>query len=102
MTLDEQIAVMTAFKNGKKIEYRYCETGSRAEWEKCLEPQWNWASFEYRVEPKKVKVWVALARSPLRDGELAAISYIGPDTPTWPRSSAFVKWIIEGEEYDVY
>jgi len=52
MTLDEQIAVMQAFNEGKEIEYAHRGVGKYLP---CLEPLWNWAAFDYRVKPQKIK-----------------------------------------------
>ncbi len=48
MTIDEQIAVMTAFKNGAKIQTK-CKTVGV--WVDNETPFWNFPEFEYRVTP---------------------------------------------------
>lgn len=53
-TLDEKIAVMTAYKNGARIEVR---PYNRSVWEFCEDPLWNWHFSDYRVaETPKVVV----------------------------------------------
>lgn len=47
MTIQEQIAVMQAFADGKEIEYR-----SDGNWAKVNYPSWNWAKYIYRVKPE--------------------------------------------------
>lgn len=50
-TIEEMIAVMQAFADGKKIEF-YDDVTS--EWIVCEKPYWNWDDFDYRIktEPK--------------------------------------------------
>ena len=48
MTIDEQIAVMTAFKNGVKIQTK-CKTIGF--WIDNETPSWNFTECEYRVKP---------------------------------------------------
>lgn len=52
-TIDEMIAVMQAYKDGKTIEYFYC-----GEWVVMMEPSWNWHNFTYRVKPEPVEIEV--------------------------------------------
>jgi hypothetical protein len=56
MTLEEQIAVMRAYADGKTVEARNRHTNSS--WYACPFPGWNWESFDYRVktEPKVIYV----------------------------------------------
>lgn len=49
MTIQEQIDVMTAFRDGKDIEIRAL---SEREWEPCSAPLWNFTEFDYRVKPE--------------------------------------------------
>ena len=55
-TIEERIAVMQAFVDGKDIE-RFVENISGSFWIFDLTPSWNWYSFDYRVkeEPKEPK-----------------------------------------------
>ena len=50
MTLDEMIEVLTAYKNGEKIECGYNDTNH---WTPCNEPPWNFSITDYRIAPKK-------------------------------------------------
>jgi hypothetical protein len=45
-TLEEQIAVMLAFKEGKEIEHRH----PHFDWEDDKEPIWDWSQYDYRVK----------------------------------------------------
>ena len=47
MKLEQQIAVMQAFKDGKEIEV-YCNDNT---WGIALSPSWNWMHNTYRVKP---------------------------------------------------
>src|SRR3990167_7997878 len=49
-TLAGKIAVMTAAKEGKKIQSRPGMHGPHVQWFDC-EPDWNWIYFDYRVTP---------------------------------------------------
>lgn len=54
-TLKEQIAVMQAFENKKKIEYiDLLLTNHIHEWLPAPDPTWNWEKYDFRVkeEPK--------------------------------------------------
>ena len=54
-TVQEQIAVMQAFADGKKIEYYSpgCD-----EWIQTNRPTWNWAEYYYRVKPGRAVLYV--------------------------------------------
>lgn len=45
-TIQEQIAIMQAFADGKKIEYS--EDGT--DWRDVQNPAWNWERYYYRVK----------------------------------------------------
>lgn len=49
--LDEQIAVMQAFRNGKKIEFK--RKRSDSDWLYMPQPSWDWHQIDYRVMPPK-------------------------------------------------
>lgn len=51
-TIEEKIAVMQAFADGKEIE---CKEICYTEWQKTVDPLWDWYSTDYRIkeEPKK-------------------------------------------------
>ena len=55
MTPDQIIEVVTAFKNGKKIEY-YVKISRQ--WEEITDPSWNFALVDYRVKPEPMELWV--------------------------------------------
>ena len=58
MTIDEMIAVLQAFKEGKKIQLR--SYGSNGEWTNLTVPSpiWDFANCIYRIapEPRKFKL----------------------------------------------
>ncbi len=45
-TIQSQIAVMQAFADGQKIEYKH---GSSGEWVTTTEPVWGWSVTDYRI-----------------------------------------------------
>lgn len=52
--IDKKIAVMTAFKEGKKIECKIIDPAVKDDWKEIAVPAWNWGTCDYRVkeEPK--------------------------------------------------
>lgn len=48
-SIDEMIAVMQAFKDGKNIQSRARPDGT---WLICREPSWGWNGYDYRVKPE--------------------------------------------------
>lgn len=58
----EKIKVMRAFvEDGAKIEFRLKDRSSyEDEWDRTINPYWDWRKFDYRLAPerKKAKVWV--------------------------------------------
>lgn len=51
-TIDEMIAVMQAFKEGKKIEIRREGDDEGDDWVDICCPKWNWHGYDYRVKPE--------------------------------------------------
>ena len=54
--IDYKISVMTAFKNGERIESKRKD---HVLWVEQYVPLWNWTDVDYRIakpEPKKVKL----------------------------------------------
>lgn len=49
MTIDEQIAVMQAFKEGKEIESMIM---NGTQWYETTTPSWDFSTFYYRVKPE--------------------------------------------------
>lgn len=49
MNIDEMIAVLQAYKEGKAIEFRLRNS---LVWCKCNLPVWDWLDYEYRVKPE--------------------------------------------------
>ena len=54
-TVQEQIAVMQAFADGKRIEYTVAGCD---EWIQTNRPAWNWAEYYYRVKPGRAVLYV--------------------------------------------
>ena len=48
-TIEEKIAVMQAFADGKEIELRLL---TDSEYYDCKNPGWNWGNYDYRVKPE--------------------------------------------------
>jgi hypothetical protein len=56
-TPDEMIAVIQAFKEGEKIEYKFVDENN---WHACQDPCWDFLRTNYRVKPtKKTVPWTA-------------------------------------------
>lgn len=56
MTLDEMIVVLTAAKEGKKIQYKNrCGDGR---WKSAGHPMWQFTDCEYRVAPEPREWWI--------------------------------------------
>lgn len=55
MTIQEKIDAMTAFRDGKEIEFRIIDSGK---WIESREPNWDFTSFEYRIKPEPRRIWI--------------------------------------------
>ena len=66
MTPDQIIEVVTAFKNGKKIEARHKAMG---DWHVAV-PAWDFHQFDYRVKPEPMELWVNV----YEDGSIGTFS----------------------------
>jgi len=53
-TLEEKIAVMQAFADGKKIEF----LNVNGEWTPASKPTWDWGTYDYRVKHEPRVIWV--------------------------------------------
>lgn len=77
MTDDEIIAVVTAHKEGKRIQWRHCVgDGKPSDWYtpgKGHHPHWDFAFYEYRVapEPRKLREWSVVLN---REGDIIAVA----------------------------
>ena len=60
--IDYMIAVLTAFKEGKEIQYRARgNRGTDENWGDAPSPIWNWATYDYRVKPAEPRrVWMIM------------------------------------------
>ena len=54
-TIDEMIAVMTAYKNGAEIEV---ERTDKNDWTLNTFPSWNWKDYNYRIKEQKKTVTI--------------------------------------------
>lgn len=75
-TIQEKIAVMQAFAEGKEIEVQV-EGGS--EWVEATNPEWNWMIFDYRVkeEISAPRSWVEFCK---KNDTVVAEFYFGSDS----------------------
>lgn len=64
MNIEEKIKVMTAYQQGKQIEFRLnCATGQSG-WSMTAAPTWDWEHYEYRennerMTNKQLAKWLA-------------------------------------------
>ena len=56
-TIDEMIAVMTAYKNGAEIESIDKFSNSR-EYKSNAAPVWNWSNYDYRIKEQKKTITI--------------------------------------------
>ena len=63
MTPDQIIEVVTAFKNGKTIQFydKVCNKG----WLDANNPVWAFDKITYRVKPEPMELWVNVNNPPL-------------------------------------
>jgi len=54
-TIDEMIAVMTAYNEGKQIELRSLDDEEDI-WGYIEDPVWDWRDYDYRIKPEKPKL----------------------------------------------
>lgn len=54
-TLQEKIDVMMAFQVGKDIQRLSLFGGNTASWKACLNLQWDWSFYDYRIAPQKTR-----------------------------------------------
>lgn len=52
-TIQEKIAVMQAFADGKRIESRVISLTKSLTWYHISSPSWDWSEKEYRIAPAK-------------------------------------------------
>ena len=53
-----RVDIMQAFRASKRIESRVRNASVMHDWTYCKEPTWDWATFEYRIEPEpKIVAW---------------------------------------------
>ena len=75
-TLDEQIAVMTAYKNGARVERRPKETTI---WLHCNKPSWDWEHVDYRVVNTPIMLAVQLTHEGVNAISSRVTSIYNPD-----------------------
>jgi hypothetical protein len=77
-TLQEKIAVMQAFADGKKIEI--CDSGV-SNWRGSINPTWNWDLCNYRVKHDPVVVEHEFYVTQDHDGTVWAGNFAHRKTP---------------------
>jgi hypothetical protein len=73
MTLDDQIEILQAAKRGEEIQCRPKYPTGKADWYEGLPGGFNFATYEYRVKPKDIKVQLFLC-SPKHKYDHASVS----------------------------
>lgn len=81
-TLQEKIAIMQAFADGKAIEYTAKEVSAFSDWEPVAAPRWDWPRVEYRVAKSKHVVYASLVTG------ANATLVLGKTHPTLERAQA--------------
>ena len=61
MTPDEMILVLAAYRDGKALEMKTSEPGSK--WVDCPNPLWNFGYIDYRVKPEPQCIFIPQAHS---------------------------------------
>lgn len=53
MNTKEKIVLMQAFLDGQPVEYKHRDPEVYDTWDdlSCVNPTWNWATYEYRIAP---------------------------------------------------
>ena len=75
MTIDEIIAVLQAYKEGKKIE-----ASNSGEWGYCKYPLWDFANWKYRIAPEPTKRYLIVNPEQVAlEGVLNIITRARPD-----------------------
>lgn len=70
MTIQEKIAVMQAFADGKKVQAR-ARSGRPADWFDVDPPMWSWTTDEYRIRPSE-------CLTPLTQNDIPPICWVRP------------------------
>lgn len=52
-----RIAVMQAWVEGKKVEYRN-RVHKTSVWRNEVDPAWDWDTYDYRIAPEPKVIWV--------------------------------------------
>lgn len=56
-TTKEKIKIMLAHVNGEEIEYQDFSLIENFPWITTMSPSWNWGTMNYRIKPKKIKLY---------------------------------------------
>jgi len=72
-TTEEKIKVMQAFTDGEEVQYTY--RGNTPCWKCAPDPCWDWERFNYRVKPRKIKMYAYLADARLEWYTSASMGY---------------------------
>lgn len=85
MTIDEMIAVLRAYKEGKQIDVRWKDRIKHTDdWDDDRKPCWNFQDYDYRIAPKqtkkiRLKAWLDIS------GELRLYIPNTIETTCWKR-----------------
>lgn len=97
MNIQEQIAVMQAFDNGKEIECVDRYEGI-LQWEPCKIPVWNWKDYTYRIAQPKKWYRVGLFHSDY-NGEYVICTENKFHEEEFPNNPFFVQWLTDRVYY---
>ena len=87
----DKIEVMQAFIEGKEIQLRRRVSGTN--WAISPAPAWAWDSFDYRIKPEPIELWITYYS---QDHPRPAV-YTTDPTKTVPPSRRVKKIVINGE-----
>ncbi len=98
MKINEMIAVMQAFQEGKAIQSKRkpsCDMGrhvSEGDWGDDISPTWSWSQRDYRVKPVEPKrVWISFSPGP--DHSVRATWQRKPDIDSESSAMVVVEFI---------
>ena len=87
----DKIEVMQAFIEGKEIQLRRRVSGTN--WAISPAPAWAWDSFDYRIKPEHIEIWITY----YPHGRPHPILYTVDPTEQVGRSRRVKKIVIDGE-----
>jgi len=90
-------AVMQAFAEGKKIEYKARDYTTLAPWSPNDRPVWNWVAFEYRVKREVVKYRMALMQNS-EGAYWVGVANSVAQAENYESHNRFVRWLTDWQE----